>query len=104
MPPVDVPAMVGPQYAPVSTPPIRYSLVEVHSYIPTGWNLVDPDDAGRWDAKREAWIVEVHDGTDTPWSVTVGAADAARVGRREALRRAMDHVYRTGIGKDGIFG
>lgn len=94
----------GSQYEPVTTTPIRYSLVEVHSYIPTGWNLVDPDDSGRWDAKREAWVVEVHDGADISWSVTVRAADAARVGRLEALRQAMNHVYRTGIGKDGIFG
>lgn len=84
--------------------PLTYSLVEVHSYLPAGWNLVDQEDPGRWDPQQESWIVEVHDGADIPWSVTVRAADAARAGRREALRQAIDHVYRTGIGRDGIFG
>lgn len=84
--------------------PLTYSLVEIHSYLPAGWNLMDADEPGRWDARRESWIVEVHDGADMPWSVEVRAADAARAGRLEALRVAMDLVYRTGVGKDGIFG
>lgn len=88
----------------MTTAPVRYSLIEVHSYIPAGWNLVDPEDPGRWAPEKESWIVEVHDGADIPWSVPVRAADAARLGRHEALRQAMDYVYRTGIGKDGIFG
>lgn len=84
--------------------PFSFSLIDVRSYLPAGWNLVDPDDAGRWDAQAGGWILRVHDGADTPWTVLVRATDVQRHGRLPALREALDHVYRTGIGRDNLFG
>lgn len=88
----------------VDVRPLRYSLVEIHSALPTGWNLVDPTTAGRWDARRKAWTVDVHDGADQTWVVRIPARAATKEGRLPALRQAMQEIYRNGVGKDGFFG
>jgi len=84
--------------------PLNYNLVEIQSYLPTGWNLVDIEDPGHWDQKKRSWEVEVHDGADMAWTVRVPAELASKSGRLEALRQSMNKVYREGIGKDGFFG
>ena len=77
--------------------PIRYTENEVRSYLPSGWNLAG-DAAGRWDAKRRTWRATVVDNVEFDWPLTVGAAEAASLGRLEALRQAMDRVYRERLG------
>lgn len=75
---------------------LSYVVDEVRSYLPSGWSLTEP--AGRWDAKRRAWTIGVLDGADQDWTVAVKAADAEALGRMEALKRAMDRVWREGLG------
>lgn len=88
----------------MSDAPLHYNLTEIQSYLPTGWNLVDVENPGHWDAKRKVWEVAVHDGADMAWTVHVPFGAVSEHGRLEALRRAMNKVYREGIGKDGFFG
>jgi hypothetical protein len=77
--------------------PLDYTETEVHSYLPTGWSLAGGD-AGGWDAKKRAWRLTVIDNVDFDWPVEVAAGTAAELGRLEALRRAMDQVYRERLG------
>lgn len=77
--------------------PIRYTETEVRSFLPTGWDLAG-DPAGRWDPKKRAWSATVVDNVEFDWPLVVKADDASSLGRLEALRRAMDRVYRERLG------
>jgi len=77
--------------------PLRYTETEVRSFLPTGWSL-SGDPAGSWDAKKRVWRTTVIDNVDFDWPLAVDAGDAASLGRMEALRRAMDRVYRERLG------
>lgn len=77
--------------------PLHYTENEVRSYLPTGWDLAR-DGAGAWDARERAWRLRVVDNVDFDWEVEVEAEDAAEHGRIEALRRAMDQVFRERLG------
>jgi hypothetical protein len=77
--------------------PIRYTETEVRSYLPTGWDLTGPPE-GAWDAKKKIWRATVIDNVDFDWPVEVKAAEASSLGRIEALRRAMNRVYRERLG------
>lgn len=77
--------------------PIRYTETEVRSFLPTGWNLAG-EPAGSWDAKKRAWRATVVDNVEFDWPLVVAADEAASLGRLEALRRAMDRVYRERLG------
>ena len=90
--------------------PLFYSEEEVRSVLPAGWHLPAegpftggsaPPLEGSWDAGKRTWRLTVLDNVDFDWPVEVKAADAARLGaggRIEALRRAMDKVYRERLG------
>ena len=75
---------------------LSYIPDEVKSYLPSGWSLVE--DTGRWDARRATWTIRVLDVADQDWPLAVKAADADKLGRMAALKRAMDKVYREGLG------
>jgi hypothetical protein len=77
--------------------PLRYTETEVRSYLPSGWSLIG-DPAGSWDPKKNVWRATVVDNVDFDWPIAVGAGDASSLGRLEALRRAMDRVYRERLG------
>lgn len=79
------------------TEPLRYTETEVRSVLPSGWNLTG-DPAGSWDAKKRIWRTTVLDNVDFDWPVAVDPAAVASLGRLEALRRAMDRVYRERLG------
>ncbi len=64
---------------------------------PSGWNLTG-DPAGSWDARKRSWRATVIDNVDFDWPLVVDAGDAASLGRLEALRRAMDRVFRERLG------
>lgn len=81
-----------------ATEDLRYTDAELRSYLPSGWELAD-DGRSEWDAERQALTVRVIDNVDFDWPVVVRARDAAEHGRLEALRRAMDEVYRDRLGK-----
>ena len=81
-----------------TTAPLSYTQTEIRSYLPTGWNLVQ-DDAGAWDAKKKVWRTMVIDNVDFDWPVEVTPAEASSLGRLEALRTAIDRVFRERLGK-----
>jgi len=76
---------------------LSYTENEVRSYLPSGWSLLG-DPAGSWDPKKRIWSATVVDNVDFDWPVVVGAGEATSLGRLEALRRAMDRVYRERLG------
>jgi hypothetical protein len=77
--------------------PLSYTETEIRSFLPTGWDLAG-DGQGTWDAKKKSWQVRVIDNVEFDWPVVVKADDAGSVGRLEALRRAMDVVFRERLG------
>ncbi|HEY0782077.1 MAG TPA: hypothetical protein VGE98_06480 [Thermoanaerobaculia bacterium] len=83
--------------------PLRYNEEEIRSFLPTGWRLggrienAEGTD-GFWDAKKGVWRATVVDNVDFDWPVVVKGAEAASLGRIEALRRAFDKLYRDRLG------
>ena len=77
--------------------PLRYTETEVRSFLPSGWDLVG-EPQGTWDEKKKTWKTTILDNVDFDWPVVVGADEAAKHGRLEALRRAFDRVYRERLG------
>lgn len=78
--------------------PFTYTEEEIRSYLPTGWNLVG-EALGRWDPKKKAWFLRVEDTADMRWDLAVKARDAEEKGRIEALRLAVDRLYRERLGR-----
>jgi hypothetical protein len=76
---------------------LSYLPVELHSYLPSGWNL-GAVERRRFDERRGVWSAPVVDGAEQEWELVVKADDAARLGRLPALRRAMDRLYREALG------
>ncbi len=77
--------------------PLHYTETEIRSYLPTGWNLVG-NSQGDWDPKKKVWQATVIDNVDFDWPVKVSADEIGKLGRLEALRVAMDKVYRERLG------
>jgi hypothetical protein len=73
-------------------PPLSYTEIELESYLPAGWSLGKP--VPSWDEKKEAFHVVAVDGSDLDWDLWVPKAEAAKHGRIEALRRAVDRLDR----------
>jgi hypothetical protein len=90
--------------------PLAYTEDEIRSFLPSGWRLAAADDPtgemvpfafGHWDPRQAVWRMRVIDNVDFDWPLMVKAADAAKLGangRLEALRRAMDKLYRERLG------
>lgn len=77
--------------------PLSYTDTEIRSFLPTGWDIVG-DGKGTWDSKKRTWQVSVLDNVEFDWPVVVKADDVTSLGRMEALRRAMNAVYRERLG------
>lgn len=77
--------------------PLQYTETEIRSYLPTGWDLLG-DSQGAWDAKKKVWRARVIDNVDFDWPVEVKPDAAGRLGRLEALRVAMNQVFRERLG------
>jgi hypothetical protein len=89
---------------------LGYTEEEIRSFLPSGWSLLGADPeaaelgprlAGRWDGAKRVWRTRVLDNVDYDWPLVVKAADAAKLGengRIEALRLAMDRLYRERLG------
>ena len=75
----------------------QYTEDELRSYLPSGWELVEGGEAA-WDDKKQAVRLRVIDNVHFDWPVVVKASDADREGRMEALRQAMQGVYRGRLG------
>jgi hypothetical protein len=90
--------------------PLRYTEDEIRSYLPSGWRLLGSDEPeaelsprviGLWDAGKRLWRTRVIDNVDFDWPLVVKATDVAKLGgsgRLEALRLAMDRLYRERLG------
>ncbi len=78
--------------------PIEYTEEELKSYLPTGWNLVGSE-AGQWNPGKKVWTTRVEDTADMRWDLEVRAPDVSEKGRIEALRLAVDRLYRDRLGK-----
>ena len=76
---------------------LQYTESEIRSYLPTGWDLLGSQQ-GAWDAKKKTWRATVLDNVDFDWPVEVKAAEVTKLGRIEALRQAMDRLYRERLG------
>jgi hypothetical protein len=93
-----------------ATEPLAYTEDEVRSYLPSGWRLLAAEEApaelsphtiGHWDASKRLWRMRVVDNVDFDWPLVVKATEAAKLGdngRLEALRLAMDKLYRERLG------
>lgn len=79
------------------TSSLQYTDSEIRSYLPTGWDLIG-DPQGSWDSKKKIWRATVIDNVEFDWPVEVKGADVDKLGRLEALRQAMDRVYRERLG------
>jgi len=89
--------------------PLGYTEDEIRSFLPSGWRLgatepanaeLGPRTFGHWDAGKKLWRMRIVDNVDFDWPLVIKAADAAlgTNGRLEALRRAMDKLYRERLG------
>lgn len=76
---------------------LHYTETEIRSFLPTGWDLIGTSE-GIWDPKKKIWRATVIDNVDFDWPLVVKASDAASLGRIEALRKAMDRVFRERLG------
>jgi len=75
-----------------------YTLDELKSYLPSGWDLAD-DGEVTWDDRKQRLSFKVIDNVDFDWPVRVSSDDVARHGRLEALEKAFDEVYKGRLGK-----
>ncbi len=74
---------------------ISFTPIEVRSYLPGGWSLKaaegQPEDS-------ETWSATLVDIADMEWPLSVTPKEVDRHGRIEALRRAIDRIYREALG------
>lgn len=77
---------------------LQYTETEIRSFLPSGWDLLGKPLQGAWDAKKNLWRATVLDNVDFDWPVEVKADEASKLGRLEALRTAINRVYRERLG------
>jgi hypothetical protein len=79
---------------------VAYTTTEIQSVLPSGWALLDgalPPPAKK--PKRPlAFTARVQDGAEVDWPLEISADAVHRLGRMEALRQAMDKLYREALG------
>ncbi|MEE8137638.1 MAG: hypothetical protein V3T81_02010 [Thermoanaerobaculia bacterium] len=78
--------------------PIRYSDLEVSGLLPAGWSLTVSAETADWNPQKRTWTLKVHDPAKVDWALVVKAVVVDKLGRLEALRQAIDRVYRHGLG------
>ena len=83
-----------------TTPRVSYSEVEIRSYLPSGWGIV-PGASGHWDAARGAWSIDVYDGADNTWTVTV-PGEAAAKDRLGAFNAEIARLQRKQLGRKSV--
>jgi hypothetical protein len=82
---------------PLQSYPLQYTETEIRSYLPSGWNLAG-NPSGDWDPKKKVWKVTVLDNVDFDYPVKVSGDEMSKHGRLEALRLAIDKVFRERLG------
>ena len=82
---------------------LHYTLPEIRSYLPTGWQLAPGEGDGRWDPALRVWAVDLLDGSDLRWSLSVAPAEAESMGRLEALRQRLASLHLGGAQRARAF-
>lgn len=78
---------------------LHYTVLELTSYLPSGWALDPGEPEGQYDPKKRRWHTTVYDGLDMSWPLEVKPDDSQRLGRLPALAQAMDGLVRNRLGK-----
>ncbi len=79
---------------------VSYTMIEVQSVLPSGWSLGAAPGTPERDRKGRlpAWAIKVQDVADVDWDLQVKAEAVLKLGRMEALKQAMDKLYREALG------
>lgn len=83
---------------------VSYTRQELLDYLPAGWMLEDRSTAGAWNPRQGRWEVTLRDIADVDWELHIDEKAAAKAGRIEALKSALDKLYRQALGGPGLFG
>lgn len=75
-----------------STSDLAYSSIEIRSYLPSGWNLQQPE--GTFEPHKRRWEIEVQDVSELVSTLAVDQKQADKLGRIPALRVAIDRLVR----------
>ena len=78
--------------------PLQYTDAEIRSFLPTGWDLLPDRKGNGWDPKKKVWRATVIDNVDFDNPLEVKADEVGKLDRLEALRQAMDRLYRERLG------
>ena len=81
--------------------PIVFTEVEVRSQVPSGWGIAGSG-SGRWDASSGSWSVDLRDGADNVWKVTLSAGEVEKSGRIGALGDQIRRLERKALGRKSI--
>ena len=71
---------------------LAYSSIEIRSYLPSGWNLQQPE--GSFEPDKGRWRIEVQDVSELASTLAVDQKQADELGRIPALRAAIDRLVR----------
>ncbi len=77
---------------------IRFTRRELLDLLPSGWLPVADSASEAGSSAGEGWQARVRDGADQEWELRVRGRDCERLGRLEALRRAIDRLQREALG------
>jgi hypothetical protein len=81
--------------------PLAFTEIEVRSQLPSGWGIA-PGSAGRWDPKLGSWSIDLSDGADNTWTVSLTPADVEKGGRPGALAGKIRQLERKALGRKSI--
>jgi hypothetical protein len=77
---------------------LSYTVDELRSYLPSGWELADGGEQV-WDPGKRRVVVRVYDNVEFDWPVAITAGAVDEHGRLQALKRAMDLAFRSRLGR-----
>lgn len=81
-----------------TVPRLSYNRIEIESYLPSGWSLDVQAPEGAWDEKKRAWRTTLFDGLELSWPLEVTLQAVEKSSRLDALKAAVDRVYRRRLG------
>ena len=75
---------------------LTYTTTEIQGFLPSGWSIRSGA-AGRWNADKKSWGIEVQDSADNVWPLAVSHREADTNGRLGALRASVGKLYRNAL-------
>lgn len=79
---------------------LTFTETEIRSNLPSGWGI-SGSAAGKWDAAKGVWSIELYDGADNRWTVGVAAKDAGS-DRLGALAQQIRKLELKALGRKSI--